>query len=89
MHYTTFFWASRQRKKRRKNYTVMAFAGHSSTHVPQSMQVSALTSALSVTVIASTGHAVAHAPHPVHRLLFTTAAIGLLNLRAGENAYPI
>ena len=52
-----------------------ALTGHSSTQVPQSMQMSSLTSALSFTFIASTGQADSQAAQPVQIALSTFTAI--------------
>jgi hypothetical protein len=66
-----------------------ACTGHSSTQVPQSMQVSSLTSAFSVTLIASTGHADAQAAQPVHVALSTFTAIMVLPRCTPDTGFPI
>lgn len=66
-----------------------ACTGHSSTQVPQSMQMSSLTSAFSVTLIASTGHADAQAAQPVHVALSTFTAIMVLPRCTPDTGFPI
>jgi hypothetical protein len=66
-----------------------ACTGHSSTQVPQSIQVSALTSAFSVTLIASTGHADSQAAQPVHFSLSTFTAIIVLPRCTPDEDFPI
>jgi hypothetical protein len=66
-----------------------ACTGHSSTQVPQSIQVSSLTSAFSVTFIASTGHADAQAAQPVHVALSTFTAIMVLPRCTPDTGFPI
>ncbi len=56
-------------------YSVIASTGHSSTQVPQSIQVSASTVATSSTDIASMGQTSAHDPQPVHVSLSIVTAI--------------
>jgi len=66
-----------------------ACTGHSSTQVPQSMQMSSLTSAFSLTLIASTGHADAQAAQPVHVALSTFTAIMVLPRCTPDTGFPI
>jgi hypothetical protein len=66
-----------------------ACTGHSSTQVPQSIQVSALTSAFSVTLIASTGHADSQAAQLVHFSLSTLTVIIVLLRCTPEEGFPI
>jgi hypothetical protein len=66
-----------------------ACTGHSSTQVPQSMQMSSLTSAFSVTLIASTGHADTQAAQPVHVALSTFTAIMVLPRCTPDTGFPI
>jgi hypothetical protein len=58
-------------------FNEIACSGHSSTQVPHSTHVSALTCAVSFTVIASTGHISAQVPQPVHFVISTVNAIFL------------
>jgi hypothetical protein len=51
------------------NYSLMASAGHSSTHAPHSVHSSALITAISLTIVMhSAGHASTHSSQPVHSL---------------------
>ena len=60
------------------SYKEIACSGHSSTQVPQSTHVSALTCAVSFTVIASTGHISAQVPQPVHFAISMVIAISVV-----------
>jgi hypothetical protein len=64
-------------QSRQNDYAIsIASTGHSSTHTPQSTQVSASTTALPSTIfIASAGQASTHASQPVHLSSFTFAGI--------------
>jgi hypothetical protein len=64
-----------------RNYNVIASTGQASKHAPQSMQVSASTTALSSSILsASTGHVSMQAPHPMQVSLLILTAITSSNI---------